>query len=386
MSRATQPRTARGTRPSVGCTIGRKCLVVFSVAAFALLALASSASATTVTANVSGAGTGSASSPQGVVATIKTTTDNDTATPPFPVGQTETLSQTFPSEFISNLASFEGCPESKYNGKETSAGGPEDPLVSCPAKSIVGTGSFKSEVSAGFSVASEEAVIVKDSTTGGLAFWTTFTCCGGAHSGIVPGTVSTNGAGQTVISWDPREVAEPEGPFTVSVAEFTTVYNDNQAALQTLEPFSNTGCASGTWTFTVTQAFIGGNPATQTANATAPCTVLTPPTAGTVTVKSKKVKVSKSGKGKIKLQCSTVGPCAGSFEIRSTGKKKSTIARGSYSLSPGTTAGVSFKLNSKGKSLLAKHKGKLKTKLKLKQPDGSSTVSSLVLTAPKPKH
>lgn len=278
MSRATQPRVARRARLSLGKgrlsigkthAIGRKGLAVFSVSAFALLALASSASAASSTLEAT-ANVHSGIPPQ--PATVSLNLGVGTNGEGFPVGETEKLTQTFSPEFASNLASFAGCAESNYNDNSTGPGGAKDPSVSCPANSIVGTGFFESKVSAGFTVTSNKVVIVKDSTTGGLAFWTTFEI-GGVHSGIIPGTVSTNEAGETVITWNPK-VVEPEGPFLVYLSKFKTVYNDNQESLQSLELFSNTGCESNSWPFSVKTNYTGG--ANETANASVACEPVPP--------------------------------------------------------------------------------------------------------------
>jgi hypothetical protein len=400
MSRTTQPRIARGGRLSIGKSAARRTgLGVLFVSAMAFLALASSAgAATTVTATVNGAQTGTPTASQPVIATLNTTIDNNGANPPVPIGASGSLTQTFPSEFASNLASFGSCPESKFNDAATPPGGPADPSVSCPANSLVGTGSFKSYVPPfapgppGSLVASEKVVIVKDADTGGLAFWTTFQA-GGTTSGFAKGTIGTNAAGQTTITWDPS-IFQPDYGSQVDLLEFNTTYNDNQSALQTPEPFSNTGCASGSWTFSVTNPFIDG-PATQTINASAPCTTLTAPSTapvaavvpGTATLKSSKVNVSSLGLGQFKLNCSTAGACVGSFEIRPAGKKSSAkkgpkkppLAKGSYSIPAGKSGLVPFKLTGKGRSLLAKHDGKLSVHLRLTPTSGKSSVGSLTL-------
>jgi hypothetical protein len=202
------------------------------------------------------------------------TVDNNGASPgPIPVGQTASIAQTLPREFASQLSHFGSCPESSYSGAATAPGGADDPSVSCPANSLVGTGSLKLIAQAGpqvISATSEKVVIVNDSTNGGLAFWVSYKVIGMQISKIIPGTLSTNGSGQTVITWDPSSV-QPTAPIAVKLLEFNTGYNANQSSLQTLEPFANTGCAAGSWAFSVANSFVGGSPATETASASVAC-------------------------------------------------------------------------------------------------------------------
>lgn len=239
-------------------------------------ALASSASAaTTLSASANPTQGGTLASPQPTMTTLETIVDNNGATPtPIPVAQTATVVQTLPAEFASQLGRFGSCPESKFAGGSTAPGGPEDPTVACPANSLVGGGSLKLVATLGpntIEATSDKVVIVNNSTTGGLSLWASYTVVGVRISKILPGTVSTNSAGQTVISWDPTP-AEPTAPATVKLLELTTAYNANQSGLQKLEPFANTGCSAGSWAFSVVNSFVGGTPAGETAKANVACT------------------------------------------------------------------------------------------------------------------
>jgi hypothetical protein len=358
----------------------------FTALIVAGLALASSASAaTTLSTTAFAAGLGTPGAPQPVSTTLNTTIDNDGAATPMPVAQTATIAQTFPAEFANQLAGFGSCPQPSFDDEKTAPGGPEDPSVSCPANSIVGNGSTKTITKAGPSTligTSEKVVIVKNATTGGLSLWVSYKALGSQFSRIAPGTVSTNATGQTVITWDPTAIEPTSGPIVVKLLEFNTAYNANQTALVALEPFANTGCAAGSWAFSVVSTFIGGAPAAETANSTASCST-TPPVPGTVTIGSKTVKVSSSGKGKFKVKCGVQGPCAGKFEItpkgKKSGNKKVVLARGSYSIAAGVTGQVSFTLTGKGKSVLAKHDGNQAARLKLLPTGGTPVSGSLQL-------
>jgi hypothetical protein len=363
-----------------------KRLGAFSALIVAGLALASSASAaTTLSTTAFAAGLGTPAAPQPVAASLTTTIDNDGATPiSTPVAQTASLVQTLPAEFANNLAGFGSCPETSFDDEKTAPGGAEDPSVSCPANSLVGNGALKLVAKLGPKTvlgASERVVIVKDATTGGLAFWASYTVETIRFSKIIHGTLGTNATGQTVITWDPTSV-EPTVPLTVKLLEFSTAYNANQTGLAALEPFANTGCAAGTWAFSVLGSFVGGAPAAETANSTAACNT-TPPVPGTVTIGSKTVKVSSSGKGKFKVKCGVQGPCKGNFEItpkgKKSGNKKVVLARGGYSIAAGATAQISFTLTGKGKSVLAKHDGKQAARLKLLPTGGTPVSGSLQL-------
>jgi len=362
-----------------------KCLGVIAASLVAALALASSASAaTTLSATVGGAQLGTTTTPQPVIAALNTVIDNDGASPVSnPVAQTASIAQTFPGEFANQLASFGSCPETSYDDPKTAPGGPEDPSVSCPANSLVGNGSMKlvANVGALSPALSERVVIVKDATTGGLAFWTAWKAGGQQFSRIVRGTVSTDGAGQTVISWDTTPL---QSLAVIRLAEFNPAFNANQAGLVTPEPFSNTGCASGSWAFSEVVTYVGGAPAPQTVTASASCTNLTLPV-GAAKIAAGSAKVSKKGKGKVKVQCSTAGACQGTFKMRATKPKSDTkfvVATGKYSLTAGGSKEVAFTLTAQGRKLLeSKTTGILKTGFKLTSAEGTPTSRKVTLKA-----
>jgi len=383
MSYATHPRMARRGTLAKG-------LAAFSALLVASLVLAASASAaTTLSATVNGTGQGTPGAPVPVIATLTTVIDNNGATPPAPVAQTATIAETFPGEFVNELAKFGSCPQSNFDATGEVPGGPEDPSVSCPANSLVGNGLLKNyaAVPGGtpppFVAQSDKVVIVKNATTGGLSFWISFEPIPGSRtSKILPGTVTTNASGQTVITWDPTGVEA--APF-IKLLEWQVSYNSNQAGLVTPEPFANTGCSSGTWAFSSTVTFVGGAVPSQTANASADCKNLTAPLEGVQSIASSSAKVSSKGNGKFKVKCSSVGACKGTYKMRVTWpktKKKVVIAKGSYSLVAGQTLNVSFKLTGKGKKLLAsKNGGTLKTKLTLTSSEGKSVNRTFKLKA-----
>lgn len=392
MSRATQPQLARGEVLPVGGNLTRllvACGAFFALVVTGLLAVSSASAAITLSAAANGTEVGTPTTPQPVIATLNTTIDNNGAAPtPIPVGQTASLTQTFPSEFANQLASFGACPESSYDDEKTAPGGAEDPTVSCPANSLVGNGSLKLVAQAGpttIVASSERVVIVKDATTGGLAFWVSYTVLGNRISKIIRGSVGSAGAGQTTIAWDTTPVQPPAPP--VKMLEFNTAYNANKATLQTPEPFASTGCSSGSWAFSVANSFVGGSPAGQTATASVPCTAPSAPAPGTATIGSKPVKVTARGKGAFKLSCSTVGSCTGSFEIRPKGKKsgprkpkKAPLASGSYTLAAGASSSVKFALNNRGRTLLERT-GTLRVTVRLKPTLGPSTTKVVTLKA-----
>ena len=239
----------------------RKSTGVFAVLVVAGLATASSATAATslsVSATPSTAGT--SGSPQPLTVALNTTVDNDGAGAP--VARTASFVQTFPAEFASQLGSFGTCAESSFDAPDTPPGGTEDPTVSCPANSIVGSGAL-TIVAVGLGPApipasSDKVVLVKNAS-GGLSFWVTYMALGSRISKILPGSISTNGLGQTVLTYDPTGV-EPSP--ALRVLTFNTTYAN---------AFASTGCAAGTWAFSLADAFVGGTPATQTADASAPC-------------------------------------------------------------------------------------------------------------------
>ena len=260
-----------------------KSLGALSALLLVMVAFASGASAaTTLSVTVNPTQGGTVASPVPTMTTLETIVDNNGASPtPLPVAQTATVVQTLPAEFANQLSRFGTCPESKFSGESTAPGGPEDPTVSCPANAIVGGGSLKlvaTIASNAIQASSDKVVLVNNG--GGLSFWVSYTVLTKRISKVLPGTVTTNGSGQTVISWDPTAV-EATSPALVKLLEFTTAYNANQSTVQTLEPFAAVGCSTGSWAFSVADNFVGGSPASQTANANVACGVAASPPANT---------------------------------------------------------------------------------------------------------
>jgi len=366
---------------------GPRAFLVLLVACFAPTASAGAAMSLSATANAVGAGTPGLAQP--TMVTLTTTVDNNGASPPVPAGRTEKLTQTLPAELANELAKFGACPESKFDDNRTAPGGAEDPSVACPADSLVGNGSLQnySEVSSPPIAPSDKVVIVKNATTGGLSFWLSFEPVSGLRSSpIIPGTVATNAFGQTVITWD----TTPVQPLSaIKLLKFRTSYNANQATLQALEPFANSGCASGSWAFSAVGSFVGGKPANRTAATSLDCTALTPPipvVPGVVSIRSSNVRVNAQGKGKFALACSSAGPCKGKFEIRpakrrnpTPARRKVVIAKGSYSLAAGESAKVGFALSGDGAALLERRGGSSGAKLKLRPSAGGLVTGPLTL-------
>ena len=233
-------------------------LVVVAGAVFTPVA----AAATGLTVSVSPTQPGTSASPTPVTATLNTTVDNDGASPvPVPVARSATIVQTLPAELTSRLASFGTCATSNYSGEETPPGGADDPTVSCPANAIVGGGSLKiAAVGFGDPIpASSDKVVLVKSGAGTLAFWVSFEALGSRISRILPGTVSSGATGQTVIAWDPTPV---QSSPALRVWQFNTIFSN---------AFASSGCAAGSWAFSVVNSFVGGSPASQTANATVDC-------------------------------------------------------------------------------------------------------------------
>jgi len=365
-----------------------KGLAALSALVIAGLALASSANAadTALAVTVNGTGQGTSGAPVPTIATLNTTIANDGASPtPIPVAQTATITQTFPAEFKNELASFGSCPQANFDAAGTPPGGAEDPTVSCPANSLVGNGSTRTvaqNMSGTFIGESERVVIVKNATTGGLSLWVAYKVGVTQFSKILPGTIGTNSSGQTTITWDPTPV-EATVPLVVKIAEFNTAYNANQSTLVSPEPFSNTGCSSGTWAFSSAVTFVGGSPGGQTATANVDCKNLKPPVEGIASIAVGKATVSVQGKGEFTVACTIAGACKGTYAMRATWPKtdnKFVIAKGDYSAAAGQTAKVTFKLTAKGKKLLeSKKNGTLKTGLKLTSTEGKPTSRKFTL-------
>jgi len=244
--------------------------LLFAVLVVASFAFAASASAATIlSTTVEPTQAGSSASPQPVNTAVNTTFDTSGGAA---LGAVSTLVQTFPAELVNKIPlgaaqnASNSCPSTSYAGTSPPAT-PVDPTTVCPAGSILGTGFMQMEA-LGLKSTQVASYIVNDSTTGGLAFWTSFNVTGfGNLSKVIPGTVSTSG-GQSVITWEIGKVLG--APF--NPVQFDTNYNMNSSAVQATEPFASIGCAGGSWAFSVGVNYISGSIASQTANSSSSCT------------------------------------------------------------------------------------------------------------------
>lgn len=69
---------------------------------------------------------------------------------------------------------------------------------------------------------------------------------------------------------------------------------------------------------------------------------------GLLTVKGGTIKLDRKRRGRLQLSCA-LAPCAGSLLLKVKGKTVATLA---YSLGPGKSAKVRFRLNARGRSLM----------------------------------
>ena len=102
-------------------------------------------------------------------------------------------------------------------------------------------------------------------------------------------------------------------------------------------------------------------------------------TAGTASVRTTTATIDRKGRGRFRLTCSAAGPCAGTYAMGTT---RAVLARGRYTVPAGRTANVTFKLTAKGKKLLRKHHGRLRTRLRLTPSGQAATARALTLKQP----